>query len=80
MVDAIKAGTFAESALFTDDEKAALALSLELTRDVHVHDATFERARRHFDERALVELVVNVGVANLNNRITEAFWADLPEE
>jgi alkylhydroperoxidase family enzyme len=80
MVEAIRDGIFADSALFTDEEKAALRLSLELTRDVHVSDATFAEARRHFDDKALVELVVNVGVANLNNRITEAFWADLPEE
>lgn len=80
MVDAIKGGTFGESALFTEEEKAAMALSLELTRDVHVEDATFARAKAHFDERQLVELVVNVGVANLNNRITEGFWADLPED
>ena len=29
---------------------------------------------------ALVELVLNVGVANMNNRITEAFWADSEPE
>lgn len=66
--------------LFTDEEKAAIALSLELTRDAHVGVATFERAKRYFDERQLVELVMNVGIANLNNRFTEAFWADLPKE
>lgn len=69
-----------ESPLFTDAEKAAIALSLELTRDSHVEPATFERAKAHFDDRQLVELVLNVGVANLNNRFTEAFWADLPSE
>ncbi len=80
MVEALRAGTFDASPLFTEEEKAALAMSLELTRDVHVRDETFARAKSHFDERALVELVVNVGVANMNNRITEAFWADLPED
>ena len=39
-------------------------------------DATFERAAAHFDERQLVELVVNVGVANVNNRVSESFWAE----
>lgn len=68
------------SPLFTEAEKAAIALSLELTRDAHVEATTFARAREHFDERQVVELVVNVGVANLNNRFTEAFWADLPSE
>ena len=78
MVDAITSAE--ESPLFTEAEKAAIALSLELTRDTHVEPDTFARAKEHFDERQLVELVVNVGVANLNNRFTEAFWADLPQE
>lgn len=78
MVDAITAAE--ASPLFTDAEKAAIALSLELTRDSHLEPQTFARAREHFDERQLVELVVIVGVANLNNRFTEAFWADLPPE
>lgn len=68
------------SALFTDEEKAAIVLSLELTRNSHLDPATFARAREHFDERQLIELVVNIGIANLNNRVTEAFWADLPSE
>lgn len=78
MVDAI---TDADaSPLFTEEEKAAIAFSLELTRDSHVEPPTFDRAKQHFDERQLVELVMNVGIANLNNRLTEAFWADLPKE
>lgn len=66
------------SALFTDEEKAAIALSLALTRDAHASEELFARVKQHFDERQIVELVINVGVANLNNRFTEAFWADLP--
>jgi len=68
------------STLFTDDEKAAIALSLALTRDAHASEELFARVKVHFDERQIVELVVNIGVANLNNRFTEAFWADLPTE
>ena len=68
------------SPLFTAAEKAAIALALELTRDSHVEPATFARAREHFEDRQIVDLVINVGIANLNNRFTEAFWADLPSE
>ena len=68
------------SALFTDEEKAAIALSLALTRDAHASEELFARVKQHFDQRQIVELVINVGVANLNNRFTEAFWADLPSE
>ena len=69
-----------ESPLFTDAEKAAIALSLALTRDAHADEEMFERVKRYFDERQIVELVLNIGIANLNNRFTEAFWADLPSE
>lgn len=69
-----------ESALFTEEEKAAIVLTLALTRDAHADEEVFARARRHFDERQLVELVVNIGIANLNNRFTECFWADLPKD
>ena len=68
------------SALFTEEEQAAIALSLELTRDAHASEEVFAQVKQHFDERQIVELVVNIGIANLNNRFTEAFWADLPTE
>ena len=67
------------SALFTEQEKAAIALAIELTKKVELSNEAFNRAAKQFDERQLVELVVNVGVANLNNRISDAFWADIEE-
>jgi alkylhydroperoxidase family enzyme len=68
------------SPLFTDEEKAAIAASLELTRTASLSDATFQRVRPFFDDRALIELVVNTSIANLNNRVTEAFVADLEQD
>lgn len=73
-------GSAESSTLFTDEEKAVLAASTELTRTARVSEATIERLRRHFDDRALVELVVNTSIANLNNRITDSFVADLEQE
>lgn len=66
-----------ESDLFSDQEKAAIAASLELTRSAKLSDAMFQRIRPFFDDRAIIELVVNVSIANLNNRITDSFAADL---
>ena len=77
MVDAILDAD--RSPLFREEEKAAIAAAIELTAKAELSNATFERVAQHFDERQLVELVVNVGVANLNNRITDAFWADIEE-
>lgn len=68
-----------DSALFSEAEKAAIALAIELTKKVELSNAAFDRAAAHFDERQLLELVINVGVANLNNRVTDAFWAEIEE-
>jgi alkylhydroperoxidase family enzyme len=75
MIDAIPHAD--SSPLFTDEEKAAIAVSLELTRDAGLSDATFARIRPFFDDKALVELVINTSVANMNNRITDSFVTDL---
>lgn len=75
MVDSILAAD--ASPLFTSQEKAAIALSIELTRKAELSNENFDRAAAHFSERQLVELVMNVGIANLNNRVTDAFWADI---
>jgi alkylhydroperoxidase family enzyme len=78
MVDAIP--TAEASALFSDEEKAVIAGSAELTKTAKLSRATFERLRRFFDEEALVELVVNTSIANLNNRVTDAFTAEIEPE
>jgi alkylhydroperoxidase family enzyme len=67
------------SSLFTPQEKAVVASAIELTRKAELSNETFESLIRHFNERQLVELVVAIGVANMNNRITDAFWADIEE-
>ena len=78
MVDAIP--TAETSSLFTDEETAVIASSTELTRTARLSHETFLRLRPFFDERALVELVVNTSIANLNNRVTESFSADVEPE
>lgn len=78
MVDAIP--DVDGSALFTDEEKAVVVASTELTRTAKLSDAAFERLRRLFDERQIVELVVNTSIANLNNRITDSFTAELESD
>ena len=78
MIEAIEKAD--ASPLFTDEERAAIAASLELTRTATLSDATFQRVRPFFDDRALIELVVNTSIANLNNRVTDAFVADLEQE
>ena len=79
MVDAIP-DHFETSQLYTDEEKAVVAASIELTKKAELSNAAFDRIARHLDERQIVELVVNIGVANMNNRFTDALWADVEDK
>lgn len=75
MIDAI--AEVERSPLFTDEEKAVVVASAELTRTARLSDGTFDRLRRFFDERQVVELVITTSVANLNNRVTDSFTAEI---
>ena len=57
---------------FTALERAVLAVTDAMTRDIQVPDALFEPLREHFDARALVELVATVAAYNMVSRFLEA--------
>jgi len=62
-----------DTSYFTDAERAALALTEAATRIADrgdpVDDPTWAEAARHYDERSLGALVVNIGLINLWNRL-----------
>jgi len=65
-----------ESPLFSEAERAALALAESITRiadqSERVPDAVWNDAARHFDERALATLVLFAASTNLYNRLNVA--------
>ena len=65
-----------EAPFFSDAERAALGLAESVTRladqTERVPDATWDEARRHYDDAALAWLVFEVAVANLYNRLNVA--------
>jgi AhpD family alkylhydroperoxidase len=62
-----------ETDLFTDAERAALALAESMTRLADrpdpVPDEVWDQAARHFDEKQLAGLVLWIATTNLFNRI-----------
>ncbi|GAA2790456.1 carboxymuconolactone decarboxylase family protein [Saccharopolyspora taberi] len=62
-----------EATVFTEDERAALALAEEGTRlaDAHggVSDETWSQVRKHYDDDQLVALVSLVALVNAANRL-----------
>ena len=65
--------TWRHASVFTEAERAALAVTEEGTRlaDAHqgVSDATWAEARKHYDEDQLIALVALVAMINANNRL-----------
>lgn len=65
-----------EAPYFSDAERAALALTEKVTRladrEDPVPDEVWEEASRHYDERELAGLVLNIALINAWNRINAA--------
>jgi AhpD family alkylhydroperoxidase len=57
---------------FSAVERAVLALTDAMTRDVQVPDRLFEPIARHFDVRAVTELVATIAAYNMVSRFLEA--------
>jgi AhpD family alkylhydroperoxidase len=62
-----------EAPYFTDAERAALALTEAATRMSDrgdaVTDEVWKEAARHYDEKALADLVLNIALINFWNRV-----------
>lgn len=61
-----------DSPLFSDTERAVLALTDAMTRDVRVPDEVLAAVRPHFDETGVVELVATIAAYNMVSRFLEA--------
>jgi len=62
--------------LFDEKERAALALTIAMTRAVEVEGATLERARAAFGDHKLVELVGTIAAYNMVSRFLVALGVD----
>ena len=63
---------WASSDAFSPVQRAALALTDAMTRDVHIDDAVLAEVRRHLPERQTVELVATIAAYNMVSRFLEA--------
>ncbi|MBA2078886.1 carboxymuconolactone decarboxylase family protein [Rhodanobacter sp. PCA2] len=64
-----------ETTLYNEAEQAALAFAEELTElpsHESVSDALYERLRQHFDEAAVIDLILLIGLINTWNRLNIA--------
>lgn len=86
---ALKAGLSAEqiaaldhwqdSDLFSPAQRAALAWTDAMTRDIEVPDALHAGLKRHFNDQAVVEITVLAGAYNMHTRVARALRIE-PEQ
>lgn len=68
------------SPLFDARERAVLAYTDAMTRDIQVPDEIFAAVRAEFDERLLVELTATVAAYNMVSRFLEALQVHSTDE
>ena len=61
-----------DSTLFVDVERAVLAYTDAMTRDIRVEPAVFAEIARHFSHRHVVELTATIAAYNMVSRFLEA--------
>ena len=64
------------SKLFSEQQRALLAYTDSMTREVDVPDSVFFELRRHFSERQQVELTMLIGAYNMLTRFLQALKVD----
>jgi 4-carboxymuconolactone decarboxylase len=65
------------TALFDVRERAVLAYTDAMTREITVPDPVFEPLRRYFNTRQIVELTVLIGTYAMHTRVMQALEIDL---
>ena len=64
------------SNLFNDKQRALLAYTDAMTREIDVSDPLFVEVRKHFTERQTVELTMLIGAYNMLTRFLKALKVD----
>jgi len=67
-----------EATVYTDKERAALALTeaVTLVSQTHVPDAVYEEAKKHFSDKELTNLIVAISTINAWNRLAITFRSE----
>ena len=69
-------GQWEQATVFNQTERAVLAYTDAMTRDVHVSQAVFDPVKQHFDTREVTELTATIAAYNLVSRFLEALEID----
>jgi AhpD family alkylhydroperoxidase len=72
-------GDWQHSTLFSPAQRAALAWTDAMTRDIDVPDNLHDGLKQHFNDQAVVEITVLAGAYNMHTRVARALRIE-PEQ
>jgi len=72
-------GKWEGSELFSPAQRAALAWTDAMTRQIDVPDALHDELKRHFNDQAVTEITVLAGAYNMHTRVARALRIE-PEQ
>lgn len=73
-IDALRAARVPDD--FSDADRAVIAYTDAMSREIRVTDEVFAEVRAHLDERHIVELTATIGAYNCVSRVLEALRID----
>ena len=72
-------GNWQDSPLFSSSQRAALAWTDAMTRQIDVPDALHDDLKQHFNDQAVTEITVLAGAYNMHTRVARALRIE-PEQ
>lgn len=72
-------GEWHKSKLFSDEERAVLAYTDEVEKNIQVKDETFNTLKKYLNEHQIVELTAAIGFYGMTCRILEALKVDMED-
>jgi alkylhydroperoxidase family enzyme len=65
--------------VYTDAEAAIVCYAQRSTKMLRIDDATYQALTRHFSVQQIIEICLNVGLAQITNRFNATFLTDVDD-
>ncbi len=65
--------------VYSDDEAAVVRYAQRSTKTLYIDDATYQALAKHFSVHQMIEICLNVGLAQMTNRFHATFLSDVDD-
>jgi len=65
--------------VYSEAEAAIVRYAQKATKTLHIDDATYQALAKHFSVQQMIEICLNVGLAQMTNRFNATFLTDVDD-